>query len=484
MTVESSETQAGSSGRVGAIREIPLFFSYRRSDGSWFAEWLYKHLEGLEYLDRDQNRCRLRAYYDKVAPGVSDWKSLHFPSLQSSKALLVVCTPGIARDFSVSGKPDWVYEELRWWTGHRGSAPIIVDTTGEGERWLPELLVRKWPDINRIDLSRADADAATANGDSNYAERIQERILGAIRELEHRTVFEDLERSQHQQRRLRWALWVSVAFLFLAGILGAIAWDRNRNLERQKQVAEAARDFANRLRGEEAQVAQRRLVLVSMLLGGWSFTEMNLNNDWAGLSIGLMQWTQRVGTLAELLRAFQKDDPEAFTQIFGDGDNSLAIRLLEHIQKPNGGLGLRGETTDPKFDLVHEPWLSRFREATENSVFQSTQLRLATVALLTSYERLQKTAPELKSERGFAFALDIAAQYGIVGVQSIYKKVVRPGMLEPQLLQAMEDESVSRVGRQFGDSSPLTASTRARRERFRTTPLLSDSPLITNPSVR
>src|SRR6185503_19927944 len=97
---------------LDTLREVPVFLCYRRSDGSWFAEWLYDRLNNIEYRDSDNHRCRLRVYYDKTAPGVADWKSLHFPSLQTARAMLLICTPGLAKDFSRRGHPDWVYEEL------------------------------------------------------------------------------------------------------------------------------------------------------------------------------------------------------------------------------------------------------------------------------------------------------------------------------------------------------------------------------------
>jgi TIR domain len=190
--MEAVYTDTGT--RTPSVREIPLFICYRRQDGAWHADWLYQQLKDATFLDASSNQCHVRVYYDKTAPGVSDWKNLHFPSLQTSRAMILICTPGMATDFSKRGQPDWVYEELRWWCGHRDTAPIVVDATGEGERWLPRLVTRKWPNVNRIDLDRDDATAHGAETD--FALRISERIIGAIRESEQRTVFEDLQTLQ------------------------------------------------------------------------------------------------------------------------------------------------------------------------------------------------------------------------------------------------------------------------------------------------
>ena len=205
------------------VRGIRVFLCYRRQDGAWHADWLYRYLKDAPFSDASGKACHIRIYYDKTAPGVSDWKKLHFPSLQTSQAMILVCTPGIATDFSRRGQPDWVYEELRWWSSHRDTAPIVVDATGEGDRWLPRLISRKWPDINRLDLNKDDAAAAEST-DVDFAPRIRERIIGAIRESEQRTVFEDLQRLKQLTKRLVIALswvvllsWPRVQSLWLQG---------------------------------------------------------------------------------------------------------------------------------------------------------------------------------------------------------------------------------------------------------------------------
>ncbi len=258
-----------------SVHEVPVFLCYRRSDGSWAAEWLNDRLDGAEYIDRDGRRSRLVVYYDKTAPGVADWKSLHFPSLQTARALLVICTPGMAKDFSRRGQPDWVYEELRWWVGNRDTAPIVIDATGEGDRWLPELVTKKWPDINRIDLVQRDAEHAAATSDHEFDARIRHRIIGAIRESEHQTLFEELERSQRQERRLRWAFGIASVLLVLAVVAGYYA-----RVQRQEAIAQQARAeeqariaqerrleaIAQQVRAEEqARIAQERLALLGEL---------------------------------------------------------------------------------------------------------------------------------------------------------------------------------------------------------------------------
>ena len=229
---------------AASIDQLSVFLCYRRSDGSWFAEQLYQMLEGAEFLDSDNHQRKVSVYYDQIAPAVGDWKSLHFPSLQSAKALVVVCTPGIAKDFSDRKHSDWVYEELRWWVRNRSASPIVVDTTGEGDRWIPTLVAAKWPNANRIDLTRDRLESGQPALD-----RVRERILAAVREHERRTVFEDLEKSQRQQRRLKIAFSVALTLLVFAGLAAFAAIRAERRANAQTQLLsekERGRDLAER----------------------------------------------------------------------------------------------------------------------------------------------------------------------------------------------------------------------------------------------
>jgi hypothetical protein len=158
--------------------------------------------------------------------------------------MLVICTPGLAKDLSRQGQPDWVYTELRWWVAERGSAPIVVDASGEGDRWLPEMITDKWPDINRIALSAKDAESARRSNDHSYDIRIRDRIVGAVRELEQQTLFEDLARSRQQQRWLRLALCIATVLFLLTAALGWLFDQRRRDAIQQAQIAEDRRMLA------------------------------------------------------------------------------------------------------------------------------------------------------------------------------------------------------------------------------------------------
>lgn len=216
------------------------------------------------------------------------------------------------------------------------------------------------------------------------------------------------------------------------------------------------------------------------LTGLWEtnarFAKLNRNTDRAGLSFGVIQWAQKPGRLSEILNAFQAADPARFSTTFG-GDSASA-GLLAHVAKAHGGVDpATGNTVDPAFDLVSDPWIRRFQAAGLDPVFQAVQVSVATADAQSAFDGLKGQATLIASQRGIGFLLDVANQHGPAGALSIYNAAVRDGMSEPGVLQAMRDESVRRVTAQYGPGSAEVQSTASRRDWFRTTPLLSDAAL-------
>ncbi|MBY3330147.1 hypothetical protein HFN98_05725 [Rhizobium laguerreae] len=253
----ASNTLENAKKRTSGAQEIRVFLCYRRQDGALYADWLNHKLNSTSYVDTDGNTFKFHIYYDKTAPAVSDWKQIHFPSLQSSRAMILICTPGIAIDLSKDREPDWVYEELRWWCNHRGTAPIVVDATKEGDRWLPSIITKKWPDINRIDLSKDDVEAT----DVNFVERLRERITGGIRESERHTVFEDLQRFKKLTIQLKAALSVAAALLVVALFSITLTLDALNRAKEQQELAEKN----ERLAQEQKRIVQLQIAKLIFL---------------------------------------------------------------------------------------------------------------------------------------------------------------------------------------------------------------------------
>lgn len=213
--------------------------------------------------------------------------------------------------------------------------------------------------------------------------------------------------------------------------------------------------------------------VVAQMEGAGKFSALNLNTDKAGLSFGLIQWAQKPGRLAEILNAFSTASPDDFHRIFGDGDAALGAQLIKYTQKPRGGVDpATGLSVDPAFDLINEPWLSRFRNAAVFKPFQKVQVETALDDFADSLKIIQSYAPELDTERALGFMLDVANQFGDRGLHSIYDAVAQNGMPVSELLQGIADESVDRI------QDPWKLATQARRQHFLATRFLSDDPFV------
>lgn len=212
------------------------------------------------------------------------------------------------------------------------------------------------------------------------------------------------------------------------------------------------------------------LSVTAQMEGAGKFGALNLNTDKAGLSFGLIQWAQKPGRLAEIVQAFQMASAADFVGIFGGGDANVAAGLLAHTRLSHGGVDGNGVTVNPAYDLVHDPWVSRFRQAAQFKPFQQVQVQTALNDFASSQKFLQAYAPQLTTERAVGFMLDVANQFGDTGARGLYQVVAKPGMTVMQLLQAVADESVARI------PDPFKAGTQARRQHFLTTSFLSDGP--------
>ena len=166
----------------------------------------------------------------------------------------------------------------------------------------------------------------------------------------------------------------------------------------------------------EASWVARVLAVVSGSEGGYS--SVNPNTDGAGLSFGLLQWTQASGNLGKLLGAMQQDDAPAFARGFGTPHAELLRQTRSTDQTvrlaPVGGVL-----------LWREPWLSRFRSAGAHPTFRLTQDRLALEG------EHMRAALELAwglggpTERSVALLFDTAVQQGPNAAKRIASQVVQ-----------------------------------------------------------
>jgi peptidoglycan hydrolase-like protein with peptidoglycan-binding domain len=190
--------------------------------------------------------------------------------------------------------------------------------------------------------------------------------------------------------------------------------------------------------------------LTSLFETGGVFQTLNLNTDQCGVSFGILQWSQKPGQLRRFLQACSAREPVEWTRIMGS--DSI----------------LDSTAADPAFDLTKDPWKARLEALGASLPIQRVQLELAAETYSAELARETAYANKTTSERGFAFLLDLANQFGPGRVEQQYKRAAQPGVAEGAILKTMEDAFTAIARPQF------QPQVRARRRFFRTTALLSD----------
>ena len=151
--------------------------------------------------------------------------------------------------------------------------------------------------------------------------------------------------------------------------------------------------------GVPVEVLDRVIARVSRHEG--TFDSMNLNGSGAGMEFGILQWSQRPGQLGVLLTAMAQADPERFVATFGPHSRELLAATR------TASMGPVGEAV-----LWKEPWVSRFRAAGRDPVWQQVQ-----VALARGGEHMRGAVEAWKvlgvaDQRALALSFDTSVQQG------------------------------------------------------------------------
>jgi hypothetical protein len=139
-----------------------------------------------------------------------------------------------------------------------------------------------------------------------------------------------------------------------------------------------------------------------------SYASLNPNSDGAGLSFGILQWTQASGNLGKLLATMYGMDPAAFVQIFGSLWQALLAATAQAGIRSVGGA-----------HLWQEPWASRFRAAGNHPAFQRAQDHLAQTDQHMQAALAVAGTLGVMTERSMAIFFDTAVQQGPNGVRTI-----------------------------------------------------------------
>lgn len=131
-----------------------------------------------------------------------------------------------------------------------------------------------------------------------------------------------------------------------------------------------------------------------------SYGAMNLNRDKAGLSFGIIQWSQKPGSLGVLLKAFNTADPLTFKRIFGPHSATL---LAETAKPKNQNVKIDGHY------LWESPWTDRFAVAGRNKQYRKVQKLVAVRDYMPGAEDGAKAAGWM-TERMLALLYDRSVQ--------------------------------------------------------------------------
>lgn len=243
----------------------PVFICYRQADGMATASRLYELLRDQQVYTpstagREGEEISLDPYFDQVAPGVGDWQAVHEPYLKRARAILVICTPGAKIN---EGAQDWVHKEIDWWLENRDMPPILIDPLGEDRRYVPDVIVQRWPDAQRIKVFERDWQGLTEVSRLSLDERVKNQLLASILLSEESFYSQELaQESDRVARLLRIRRTLVVLGFTLLVALGVASW-----IYQLKTLADEAAESANLARehAESAsKLAQARVVQVQM----------------------------------------------------------------------------------------------------------------------------------------------------------------------------------------------------------------------------
>lgn len=204
-------------------------------DGFQTAKWLHAHLNGTS-LDIGERISTLDVYLDVETPAVPDWTLIHKPYLEAAVALIFIATPGGVAPLSNS---DWVHLELAWWLKNRKVPPTVIDATGEGDRWIPSSILRRWPNIQRLEFIYNRWAVLAEPQRTDEQRRIVRLLRKSFTDTTPKAVLEQAKRVKSLSRKAWTMAILSLVFLCSTVATGVFLRYRNASLaeitRKQKQ---------------------------------------------------------------------------------------------------------------------------------------------------------------------------------------------------------------------------------------------------------
>ncbi|WP_419908443.1 WD40 repeat domain-containing protein [Hoeflea sp.] len=293
------------------MQKWPVFICYRQADGQKTAARIYDLLHDQPVpaaTKGTEEPPRLDVYFDKAAPAISNWKSVHEPHLKRSRAMIVICSPAAYPDLRAKDGTDWVHTEIDWWLENDSPPPILIDPIGEANRWVPEPIAERWPDAQCVPIIEDEWEELSGEELQALEDRTRASLMGGIvpsaenvyrqelerereRSLELESALEErksaLQRQEALSRRLSAVLVATFALFLLAAGAAGYAFMKTQEANRALETAEQERDRADaaRMRADAARIeAEMQEARMLALVGQRTITE---GDPVSGILIGL-----------------------------------------------------------------------------------------------------------------------------------------------------------------------------------------------------
>lgn len=157
-----------------------------------------------------------------------------------------------------------------------------------------------------------------------------------------------------------------------------------------------------------------------------TFSSCNPNRDGAGLSFGILQWSQRSGSLGHLLAAMYGRDPGAVATCLGEHAPAVIDACLA------GELGAIDGAV-----LWKEPWLSRFGTLGQDRGLQGVQLDLAARGTHMAGGVDVARVLGVSTERALAVAFDRSVNQGPSGAMTVARRLASHYAADPDKRPAL-----------------------------------------------
>jgi len=207
------------------------------------------------------------------------------------------------------------------------------------------------------------------------------------------------------------------------GIVGAAT--KNAITEALKNVG-----TSNNNTSSSQQIALKKALAITSSFEGSGFVNVTGNFDGQGISVGALQWNIGQGSLQPLLRRMDTENNALTRQIFGSNYDSFHNMLSKSQSEQLAW----AKSINNSSNKIVEPWNSQIKALCGTVQFQQIQMDAVKPVADRALAICQKY--NLKSERAFALAFDIATQNGSVSstADSIIKSKVTASTTEKEKL--------------------------------------------------